>query len=440
MKKAFVLLLTVICLLSFVGCVSEKKEEEVVFQKDVYTFDLSLEKNELICKIDLLHDVKADGEQINFYSPARDYVKIEVNDREVEYEVKEGVLSLFSPFKTGRYNFAFEYVLPVEENAAPFGKAGNVYYAIAFYPQAYEGEILPFAYEKPSLTLTPFDFSAQIKLPKNMFTLSSGKVISDEKGENERIVKIEGENVRDMTFTSSAAFVNRSQGKTRYYFVSDKDQKNTLKKCEERVEVFDELFGEYFDELYVVKGAFPYSYASDNMVLIKDDGDNDFDDELTRTVSGEWWGQVVAANGKIPFLQDGLRGFSTLLFYLKSGDGKKFNALKKELENVLEKRVIAGKDNALGKTTYEFGEDYGAVFDLGTLAFFELYSLYGADFLDGLKRFAKENADEIVYMEDLYSAFDNKSEYTVFLSAWLDGKVVHALKAHTSQKVSVEAV
>lgn len=427
---------------SLTGCAIEKKEEEKE-TKSVYAFDVVLEKSVLSCKVELNHFVKTAKNEHCFYSPAHEYAKVKANGVEAEYEVNDGVLTVFTPETRGETAFSFEYELPLE-NGSPFGGGETLYYAVKFYPIPYseEDEIKRADIYKPSFSPFLFDFTAKLSTPKTLFSLSSGETVSDEKVDDQRILRIEGKNKRDFSFTSSAAFVNRNQGKIHYYFISDKDQKETLSDIAECVSIYDELFGEAFDELYVVKSDYPFSYASSGIVFVKDDKNKEtLKDSIARYVSGEWWGQKVAVNGRTPFLQDGLRGFSALLYYLKSGNEKRFNAIKNDLQNALERRTIAAENNAIGRSTYEMGDDYEeCVYKLGALAFFELYSLYGVEVPNGLKRFAKENAGKVVSIGDLYSAFDNKSEYTVFLDSWLNGKVVHALRAHTTQKGSVKTV
>ena len=418
----FLLFLTLFFVLGlFVACKKEVSVVEPIYEKDAYVFALKLSKNELYCSVEISHTASDNYDSAVFRMPNVGEIRVRVDGEDKDCERVGDALKVFSTLERGsRKTYGFEYVVSLKDKGATYGLADGVYYAREFYPVSSEC----------AKGCENFSYTAEFTLPKNMVAICAGKEISDVKSDASRELRLEGENIRDFSFVASSSIVNRNQGNIHYYYRSDKKPQIALGIASNALDVFKTLYGKYLNELNVIKVPFSENcYVGSGVIWIKDGmSEEECERTIVRAVAGEWFGYVLGSDSETsPYLSESLRGFSLLIYYLKSENGKSFERLKSEFERTLEKRVISAKNNAVGLKKGEYGEEIEeCVFQIGALMWFGLYCNYGADVLIRLSELVENNAYSAIDKAALYSAFD-LSEYTVYLDAWLSGNAVHAL-------------
>jgi len=429
--------------LPLVAC-KVKKEETLIQEKFVYDFDVKLTEKQakINVKLGVVQTQSGASRTFAFY-PVKDHQisnsaekkgniavnKVTANGKDVEYEfdTKNFTVKVFEEHQKGdNTSYEFEYVINLVSNNSTLSFSDGQYLLYRFYPIPFDGEKCVFRFGQDNLTYPIFDFTAKVNLPKSWIALFTGELLEDKREDLTHTVTVKGEGIRDFSVIASNAFVARSlvaDTPIYYYFKSDKKYQSVLNTAENAVNVFSEIFGESpFKELTVVKTAMDIDFLSLSKVVWIKDGltEKETLDALIKGIAGEWWKYKIDV--KENYLSESLIGFSNMAYYLRSDDGKTFKQKVDENKAYLEKLVVSGKQYALD-IPLENAES-GYLSTVGSLMWYDLYSLYGTELFDKLKTFANNYAGKTIGIDALFTAFDNDPKYLSVIRAWVDGSVI----------------
>lgn len=229
--------------------------------------------------------------------------------------------------------------------------------------------------------------------------------------------------------------------KIEYYYFEDKEANQSLKAGVDAIKTFSKLFGKYPYSTYsIVETDFVYGGMEyPNLVMISTAIDNadDYKNVIVHETAHQWWYGVVGNNEfELPWLDEALTEFSTVLFY-DYNDGYKLNhkeMIKASQENYslfvsVYQDVLGDIDTSMRPIDeYNTEPEYTyCIYVKGVLMYESLYQLIGEkDFIESLKYYYKSNMLKNVEVNDIVSAFEKISNQDLknFFSSWQSDKVV----------------
>ena len=259
------------------------------------------------------------------------------------------------------------------------------------------------------------------------------------------IYDFEAKSVRDFALVLSDKFevISSKHNDTliEYYYFSDKDPNSSLKAGVDAIKTFSKLFGKYPYSTYsIVETDFVYGGMEyPNLVMISSaiDNQDDYKNVIIHETAHQWWYGVVGNNEyDLPWVDEALTEFSTVLFY-DYNEGYKLT--HKDMINASKENYtlfVTVYQDVLGEidTSMRAVDEYSTepeytycVYVKGVLMYESLYQLIGEkDFIDSLKLYYNNNRFKNVGAEELVSAFEKSSKENLknFFSSWQSGKVV----------------
>ncbi len=226
-----------------------------------------------------------------------------------------------------------------------------------------------------------------------------------------------------------------------YYYFSDTDPSRSLKAGVDAIKTFSKLFGKYpYASYSIVETDFVYGGMEyPNLVMISSQIDNhdDYINVIVHETAHQWWYGVVGNNEfELPWLDEAITEFSTILFY-DYNEGYNFShdeMVKINKENYslfvsVYQDVLGTIDTSMRSVDqYDTEPEYiYCTYVKGVLMYESLYQLIGEkNFLNALKFYYNNNRLKNVGVQDLISAFEKSSKENLdnFFSSWQSGKVV----------------
>lgn len=171
------------------------------------------------------------------------------------------------------------------------------------------------------------NYNVEITVPKEVEVATSGKVISENIKEDNRVYNVKAENVRDFAFATSEKFVigTRQVEDTLIKLYSITDNQDIIDMAldfgEDSIRIFNKVFGEYpYDEYKIVNTEFPSGMEYPGIVFISDDYFNETLIEVLETIivhetAHQWWYGIIGNNPiEKPWIDEGLATYSEVIY------------------------------------------------------------------------------------------------------------------------------
>ncbi len=323
-------------------------------------------------------------------------------------------------------------------NVANFYPIACVYENGAFNENGYNANGDPFYSDMAN-------YYVNITLDDGYTVAASGDEIKRTTDENKQTISYEGHMIRDFAFVVSNKFsvATEKLGDTtiNYYYYDDENPSAALKAGVDAIKTFSNLFGEYpYKTFNIVKTNFIYGGMEyPNLILISDDvvDSADYLNVIVHETAHQWWyGMVGNDEFTLPWLDEALTEYSSILFY-DYNEGYELNhkdMVKANYENY--KMFLTAYTDVLGDmdTSMRAVNEYATepeytycTYVKGVLMFDSLYNLVGEKkFVKSLKTYFDENKYTNATAKDLINAFEKtcKTDLTGFFDSWLNGKVI----------------
>lgn len=226
-----------------------------------------------------------------------------------------------------------------------------------------------------------------------------------------------------------------------YFYYNDAHADLAVKAAVDAINTFSNKFGAYpYQNFSVVKCNFLYGGMEyPNLVMISDEIDNldDYLNVIIHETAHQWWyGLVGNDEYMLPWLDEALTEFSTVLFYDYNKDYNLTHAeiVKANKENytvfiTVYQDVLGEIDTSMRAVDkYNTEPEYTyCTYVKGTLMYESLFALIGEKkFIKASQIYLKNNKFKNAKIEDLVEAFSVAagSDMQSFFDSWLKGKVV----------------
>ncbi len=287
-------------------------------------------------------------------------------------------------------------------------------------------------------------YSVKLKLPKEYTLATTGEILEEKTLERKKEYAVQATNARNFAMVISDKFREIKEevnGKTvQYYYILDKNPKESLLSACESFAYFEENFGEYLYKNYtlVETGICESGFDYTGLCMISNDLSKE---ERTKAIAlktaHQWWGVAVGNNQvENAWQDDGLAQYSALCFfenYEKYGVARE-TAVQDALREYrsyydVYGSVLGRTDTSMRKHLKDFINEYEykcvaqhkAVVMLDTLR----KSVGDKKFFTGLKRYYKENARLQALPESLSGAYERTGVDTYgFFESFLNGKAI----------------
>ncbi len=288
------------------------------------------------------------------------------------------------------------------------------------------------------------DYKMTLTLPKEYLVATTGLITAERTLESKKVCNITALNVRDFAMTLSPNYktlektVNDTQIK--YYYYQDESPKESFNEIVECFTFYETNFGGYPYDCYSVAetGCCVDGVEYPTLSMISDSLKGK---ERARAIAHEtahqWWYAVVGSDQIENAWQDeGLAEYSAFLFF---ENFEKYGFTREELikEALQEYRsyydvygsVLGRTDTCMTRHLKEYINDYEykcIAYDKSVVMFDTLRKSVGdKKFLQGLKRYYKENKYKIASEGSLIGAFERTgSDVKGFFQSFLDGKAI----------------
>ena len=266
------------------------------------------------------------------------------------------------------------------------------------------------------------DYNVEIKAPKDIEVVASGRVISEDIVGDSKVYDIKGENIRDFAFAASEYFVsgNRLVDTTTIKLYSIIDNQGVMDMAldfsEDAIKIFNEKFGEYpYDEYKIVVTEFPSGMEYPGIVFISSDYYNEsfidiLEDVIVHETAHQWWYGIVGTDQiDESWIDEGLATYSEVI-YIEEVYGEEAADMhyKHNIESIYQQHSgFLGEDKRVDKSLSEFENwnDYSMlVYSRGVGFFRELDKNYGEGTLEKIlqevyKRYKFKNIKEEEFIE-----------------------------------------
>ncbi len=487
--KKFLLLITCFCSVFVLGACKKKDDFNIINQNLTnynieIKFDNSTKSADCIVKVDYINNTDAVLDELRFnlyprfftegmtehvvsntklnqaYPNGMSYatfeierVMVEDSDVEIAYiDEKQSVLSVglndnLIPKNRVDIKIDFNFTLPNCEHR--FGYGDNTINIANFYPILCVYENGDFVHDGYNANGDPFysevsNYNVEIVTSDDLMVAGTGEK-SSSKLENETKHTFTAYSVRDFAMVLSEKFnvVSEKYENTiiEYYYFDDTDPAKSLQAGVDSIKTFSKLFGKYPYSTYsIVETDFVYGGMEyPNLVMISSQIDNhdDYMNVIIHETAHQWWYGVVGNNEfELPWVDEAITEFSTVLFYdynegynFNHNDMIKINKDNYSLFVTVYQDVLGTIDTSMRAVDeYNTEPEYTyCTYVKGALMYESLYHLIGEkDFINGLKFYYNNNKFKNVTKENLISAFETSSKEDLdnFFSSWQNGKVV----------------
>ncbi len=385
-----------------------------------------------------------------------DVLRVKVNESEgaINYQGEDdGILQvdlINSLLPKESVNIYIEFSLTLPNCYHRFGYGENTINLANFYPIAcvYEnGEFNETGYNPNG---DPFysdmaNYNVSLTLNSNYVVSSTGELVLQEKlGSNNKFC-YKANMVRDFAMVVSDRFKTSSAkaGGTNitYYYFDDDSADLSVKAGVDAINTFNKLFGNYpYTTFSIVQTDFVYGGMEyPNLIMISGDIDNtdDYLNVIVHETAHQWWYGMVGNNEyTLPWLDEALTEYSTILFYdYNTG----YNLNHKDMINSTRENyllflsvyqdVLGDIDTSMRAVNeYNTEPEYTyCTYVKGSLMFDSLCTTLGRDkFIKCLSSYFEANKYTNAEKEDLISAFESTSKIRLknVFDSWLNGKVV----------------
>jgi len=490
MKKIFVCLFCFLFVFGCTGCVKNKTDLSTICENlNTYTLDVDLDvenKSATVTQnINYINNTKNILKTLKFhlypeffeegatscvvsstklnqaYPNGMSYAEFEIERIKVENKdispAYEGdynnilCISLFEsllPEKSVDIQIEFNFTLPNCEHR--FGYGENTINLANFYPIACVYENGNFSTNPYNANGDPFysdvaNYNVTIEVNKDYTLATSGEKLNETINESKKTASYSAVVVRDFAIVASNKFeVISSKYKNttiEYYYFNDESAEKSLQAGVDSIKTFSNLFGDFpYKNFSIVKTDFIYGGMEyPNLIMISEDIDNadDYLNVIIHETAHQWWYAMVGNDEyTLPWLDEALTEFSTVLFY-DNNDG--YNLTHKEMVDANRANYstfITVYNDVLGSidTSMRAVNEYNTepeytycTYVKGVLMYESLYSLIGEkDFYKALTIYFENNKFKNTSSTELISAFEQASGQNLrnFFDSWLKGKVV----------------
>lgn len=319
-----------------------------------------------------------------------------------------------------------------------------------FYPIACVYENNEFSTNPYNANGDPFysnvaNYKVNLTTDKNYISATSGEKLNETINGDKKTTNYSAIVVRDFAIVVSNKFqvISTTHNNTtiEYYYFNDSNAELSLKAGSDSIKTFSKLFGEFpYKNFSIVKTDFIYGGMEyPNLVMISADIENvdDYLNVIVHETAHQWWYAMVGNDQyTLPWLDEAITEFSTILFY-DNNEGYALNH-KQMVETCHENysTFITVYNDVLGSidtsmravNKYNTEPEYTyCTYVKGVLMYDSLYSLIGEKcFIKSLKIYFENNKFTNATKLDLISAFEKASEQNLsnFFDSWLNGKVV----------------
>jgi len=352
------------------------------------------------------------------------------------------------PEKSVDIQIEFNFTLPNCEHR--FGYGENTINLANFYPIACVYENGNFSTNPYNANGDPFysdvaNYNVTIEVNKDYTLATSGEKLNETINESKKTASYSAVVVRDFAIVASNKFeVISSKYKNttiEYYYFNDESAEKSLQAGVDSIKTFSNLFGDFpYKNFSIVKTDFIYGGMEyPNLIMISEDIDNadDYLNVIIHETAHQWWYAMVGNDEyTLPWLDEALTEFSTVLFY-DNNDG--YNLTHKEMVDANRANYstfITVYNDVLGSidTSMRAVNEYNTepeytycTYVKGVLMYESLYSLIGEkDFYKALTIYFENNKFKNTSSTELISAFEQASGQNLrnFFDSWLKGKVV----------------
>ncbi len=489
MKKLGVVLLAFLCLFAFPACKKKENLAELGKNLTTYSMDISLNTQEkradISEKINYVNNTGSIIKQVKFHLYPQffksgavgtvvaethlndayphgmsyaefDILGIKVGASEVGIKLSgehDGILEVdlitsLTPNKSVEICIDFSLTLPNCEHR--FGYGDNTINMANFYPIACVYENGAFSEKPYNPNGDPFysdmaNYFVNISLDDGFLVAASGDETRRTSENGKQKISFEGHMIRDFAFVASNKFELKS-GKVgdtnvNYYYYADSNADAALQAGVDAIKTFSRLFGEYpYSTFNIVKTDFIYGGMEyPNLILISGDIEDldDYKNVIIHETAHQWWyGMVGNDEYSLPWLDEALTEYSSILFYdYNSGYNLNHKAMVDANHSnyckflSVYKDVLGDMDTSMRAVDeYKTEAEYTyCTYVKGVLMYDSLYNLVGEKkFIKSLSTYFEENKFKNAKKENLISAFEKvcKMNLSGVFDSWLKGKVL----------------
>ena len=381
-------------------------------------------------------------------------IKVENRDVSPTFEGKYNnilCITLFDsllPEKDVNIEIEFNFTLPNCEHR--FGHGENTINLANFYPIACVYENNNFSTNPYNSNGDPFysdvaNYNVEITLDRNYTVASSGEKISETTAENNKTINYSAIVVRDFALVVSNKFevisATFKDTTIEYYYFNDENAEKSLQAGVDSIKTFSSLFGEFpYKNFSIVKTDFIYGGMEyPNLIMISKDIENldDYLNVIVHETAHQWWYAMVGNDEfTLPWLDEALTEYSTILFY---DNNQGYNLNHKQMVEANHKNystfitvytdVLGSIDTSMRAVNeYDTEPEYTyCTYVKGVLMYESLYTLIGEkDFYKALKIYFENNKFKNASQVNLISSFELSCEQNLsnFFDSWINGKVV----------------
>lgn len=383
-----------------------------------------------------------------------DRVKVEEQEKAISYECEfDSILNVelnssLTPNQSAEIYIEYSFSLPNCHHR--FGYGENTINLANFYPIICVYENGNFSTNGYNANGDPFysdmaNYCVNITLDSQYIVAGTGTKKEEKIEKGNKIINFEAKLVRDFALVISDDFqiINKKFENTNieYYYFNDTHPESSLNAGADAIKTFSNLFGNYpYSNFSIVESDFIYGGMEyPNLVMISSDIENEIDylNVIIHETAHQWWyGMVGNDEFTLPWLDESLTEFSTILFY---DNNKDYNLNHKQMINSAKENyslfisvyedVLGTIDTSMrGVDKYSTEPEYTyCIYVKGVLMYESLYQLIGEKaFYKSLKTYFEENKYANAKPNNLISAFEKttKQDLKNFFDSWLNGKVV----------------
>ncbi len=343
----------------------------------------------------------------------------------------------------------FSVVLPNINHR--FGYGNNTVNLANFYPIACvfnEGDFDKSLYHYNG---DPFfsdmsNYSVTLSFPNTYTLASSGKQISTSTENNNNIISMEANSVRDFAMVLSKEFkvISKTVEYTQvnYYYFSDETPNDSLETSLKALKFFNNTIGKYpYSTLSVVEANFVHGGMEfPNLVYISNEVEDktSYQQVIVHEIAHQWWYNLVGSSAyKYGWLDEGLTEYSTVLFFDAHPE---YNLSKNTIISnayssyslfvQLYGNVYGEVDTSMNRELDEYKSEQEYVYIAyvkGMLLFDSLREIIGeAEFNKCLKNYFNECKYKNVTPDNLIASFEKttKRKLTNYFYSWIEGNVI----------------
>lgn len=381
--------------------------------------------------------------------------RLQVGDKDVGvvYEGEhDGILNVNltnSLMPSERVNIIIEFQVEMPNCEHRFGYGADTLNLANFYPIAcvYNSGFSTNPYNANG---DPFysdmaNYNVSLTLNSNLVVAGTGTQTELSQKQGKTKTQFKAQAVRDFAMVVSDKFevktAKAGKVEVNYFYYNDTNADLSIKAGVDAINTFSNKFGAYpYATFSIVKCDFLYGGMEyPNLVMISDEieGVDDYLNVIVHETAHQWWyGMVGNDEYTLPWLDEALTDYCTILFYdynegYNLTHDKMIEANHKNFSLFVSvyKDVLGSVDTSMRAVNeYATEPEYTyCTYVKGCLMYESLYKLIGEKkFINALQIYFENNKYQNANVEDLISAFSsaNNSDMHPFFESWISNKVV----------------